>query len=205
MCNTNDPLGYPAWVWSRPVDFDLGTQYIQSSLSISSPEMQSICTAAKKNSIAVVLGFSENDHNSLYIAQVIISSSGDILVQRRKLKPTHMERTVFGDATGNSLNNVVEVEGVGRVGALACWEHCQPLLKFHTAGLREDIHVGAWPPVHAHSGGPALWSMSREGISYFFRSYCKSDSLNVYRCTQSITGLCNRNPVIRFAHNIFDH
>lgn len=42
-------------------------------------------------------------------------------MKRRKFKPTHMERTVFGDAGGQSLMNVADVEGVGRVGALACW------------------------------------------------------------------------------------
>lgn len=125
--------------------------------------MRIICEAAAEHNIAVCLGFSENDQNSLYIAQAIISATGELEMTRRKLKPTHMERTVFGDATGNSLKNVVDVEGVGRVGCLACWEHAQPLLKYHTALLRENIHVAAWPPVAAHQPGPGLWSMSREG------------------------------------------
>jgi hypothetical protein len=55
--------------------------------------MGKICTAAKEAGIPVVLGFSENEHNSLYIAQCIISSTGEIVMQRRKIKPTHMERT----------------------------------------------------------------------------------------------------------------
>ena len=101
--------------------------------------MRTICAAAAEHNIAVCVGFSENDKNSLYIAQAIISATGEIQMARRKLKPTHMERTVFGDATGNSLQNVIDIEGIGRVGALACWEHTQPLLKYHSALLREDI------------------------------------------------------------------
>lgn len=67
------------------------------------------------------LGFSENNHNSLFIAQAIIDSDGKLLMKRRKIKATHMERTIFGDASGNSLLNVVPT-GIGkRVGALACW------------------------------------------------------------------------------------
>jgi predicted amidohydrolase len=119
----------------------------------------------------VVLGFSENHFNSLYISQCTISSGGEILMVRRKYKPTHMERTVFGDAGGESLDNVVSVEGVGRVGALACWEHMQPLLKYHTMGLREEVHIAAWPPVHAsgggEEGGEGLFSMDAEGKSDF--------------------------------------
>jgi nitrilase len=126
--------------------------------------MTQICDAARKSRIAVVLGFSENDNNSLYIAQCTISSTGKIIMKRRKLKPTHMERTVYGDAGGQSLNNVVEVEGVGKVGALACWEHMQPLLKYHTMSLKEEIHVAAWPPIHPHDGGSGLFSMSTEGM-----------------------------------------
>lgn len=84
-------------------------------------------------------------------------------MSRRKLKPTHMERTIFGEGSGGSLNNVVQVEGVGRVGALACWEHTQALLKYHTCVQREDVHIAAWPPVYEHRGGMGLWSMSREG------------------------------------------
>jgi nitrilase len=55
---------------------------------------------------------------------------------------------------------------VGRVGALSCWEHMQPLLKYHTMSLREQIHVAAWPPIHpAGEGGEVLFSMTAEGSS----------------------------------------
>jgi nitrilase len=149
---------------TRPVDVELSTTYMQNSLKVDSPEMKQICAAAAEHKIAIVLGFSENHKNSLYIAQAIIDAQGAIKVLRRKLKATHMERTVFGDASGSCLNNVVELQDVGRVGALACWEHAQPLLKYHTYHQDESIHVAAWPPVHAHDGGPGLWSMSSQGM-----------------------------------------
>ncbi|KAH6987121.1 carbon-nitrogen hydrolase [Ilyonectria destructans] len=157
--------GYPCWIWARPVDATLGVRYIQNSLRIDSPEMETMCATAAEHCISVVLGFSENDGNSLYISQCTISGEdGSILMKRRKLKPTHMERTVFGDASGSSLLNVVDLPGVGKVGALACWEHIQPLLKYHTYLQQEEIHVSAWPSLDAHiPGGPGLWGMSREG------------------------------------------
>ena len=120
---------------------------------------------AAKCKIVVSLGFSENDNNSLYIAQAIIDVDGKILMKRRKLKATHMERTIFGEASGDSLLNVVST-GIGRrVGTLACWEHAQPLLKYHTMCQREEIHCSAWPPTVSHRGGSDLWSLSREGES----------------------------------------
>jgi nitrilase len=142
----------------------LATKYIKNSLSYGSAEMSKICSAAKSAKIAVVLGFSENDNNSLYISQCTISAGGDIVMRRRKMKPTHMERTVFGDASGSSLINVAEIKDVGKVGALSCWEHIQPLLKYHTMSQREQIHVAAWPMLHPfQEGSEGLYSMTAEG------------------------------------------
>jgi nitrilase len=179
--------GYPCWIWSRPVDFELGTKYIKNSLKVDSPEMQAITACAKENNIVVVLGFSENDNSSLYIAQALISASGEIVMRRRKVKPTHMERTVFGDGSGSSLSNVRAVPGIGNVGALACWEHTQPLLKYHTFLQREDLHVSAWPPLDPHPGGPALWSMSAEGCAGLSQTYAVESASFVLHCTAVFT------------------
>jgi nitrilase len=153
--------------------------------------METIRKAAADYKINVLLGFSENDGNSVYIAQCLINREGEIKMRRRKVKPTHMERTVFGDGSGNSLKNVVQVNGVGRVGALSCWEHTQPLLKYHTYLQREEIHVAAWPPLDPHPGGPALWSMSKEGEYNMWRvlSACNQPD---HRLPESIANLCRR-------------
>lgn len=126
--------------------------------------MASIQQCAAENKIVVVLGFSENLHNSLYISQAIIASDGKILTTRKKIKPTHMERTIFGDSFGDCLQSVVDTSA-GRVGALSCWEHIQPLLKYHTYAQREQIHVAAWPPLFPHGEDGSLFSMSTEGMN----------------------------------------
>lgn len=156
--------GYPAWIWTRPVDFDLATKYVQNSLKIDSPEMKTICNAAREGDIAVVLGFSERKGESVWIAQALIDPTGKLRENRRKMKPTHMERTVFGDASGDCLSEVVEIAGVGKVGGLSCWEHIQPLLKFYTFSQGEDIHVAAWPVLDDFfEGSPGFYSMTTEG------------------------------------------
>ncbi|GIZ46291.1 hypothetical protein CKM354_000942100 [Cercospora kikuchii] len=166
--------GYPAWIWSRPVDFDLGTKYVQNSLKVDSAEMKRICAAAAENQINVSLGFSERDGESVYIAQALIAETGEIKMTRRKMKPTHMERTIFGDATGaqSCLSKVVDIPEVGRVGGLSCWEHIQPLLKFYTLSQSEQIHVGAWPPLDGFiDGSPGFYSMSIEGCRNLSQTY----------------------------------
>ncbi|KAI3397145.1 hypothetical protein diail_11207 [Diaporthe ilicicola] len=183
--------GYPAWIWSRPVDFDINVKYIKNSLRLSSPEMDTIRACARENSIAVSLGFSENDDDSLYIAQALIGADGEIKVHRRKMKPTHMERTIFGDASGGGggscLASVSQLP-FARVGQLSCWEHIQPLLKFNTILQREQIHVAAWPSLTPHSGsGPDLWSMSAEGCQTLARTYAIEATAFVLHCTAVLT------------------
>ncbi|KAL7793768.1 carbon-nitrogen hydrolase [Trichoderma ceciliae] len=178
--------GYPCWIWSRPVDFHLNVAYIKNSLRIDSPEMVTIQACARANNIAVSLGFSENSNNSLFIAQVLIGSDGDIKVHRRKMKPTHMERTVFGDASGHCLQSVGQLP-FGRVGSLACWEHLQPLLKYNTITQNEEIHIAAWPPLSAEVGDPIPWSMTAKACKTLSRTYAMESGTFVLHCTSVIT------------------
>ncbi|KAF2168009.1 hypothetical protein M409DRAFT_65570 [Zasmidium cellare ATCC 36951] len=180
--------GYPAWIWSRPVDFDLGVKYVQNCLKVDSHEMKRIQAAAAEGQISVALGFSERDGESVYIAQALIDENGELKMTRRKMKPTHMERTIFGDASGQCLAPVVDVPEVGRVGSLSCWEHMQPLLKYYTFAQSEQIHVGAWPPLDGFiQGSPGFYSMSTEGCRNLSQSYAMESQSFVLHTTTVIT------------------
>ncbi|KAK8248708.1 carbon-nitrogen hydrolase [Phyllosticta capitalensis] len=157
---------YPGWIWQRPIDFEMVQEYMKNSLRRDSPEMDKICAAAAKNKVSVCLGYSENDNHSLYLSQSLIGKDGKIKMHRRKIKPTHVERTIYGDGSGASLLNVALEPDVGKIGALSCWEHSQPLLRYHTYSQGEEIHVAAWPPMNYFKSfpeGSALWSQCREG------------------------------------------
>jgi hypothetical protein len=103
----------------RAMDFEMNIRYADNSLSINSEEMKQLQSCAAENNIVVCLGYSERKGNSLYIGQCTIDNNGELVMSRRKLKPVHMERTLFGDGNGPSLNNVATT-GVGRVGQLSC-------------------------------------------------------------------------------------
>ncbi|KAH6847116.1 carbon-nitrogen hydrolase [Chaetomium sp. MPI-CAGE-AT-0009] len=187
--------GYPAWIWARPVDVELHTRYIYNALPVQSQAMDLVKAAAKEHSIAVVLGFAEQSpSHSVYISQAIISPQGELLLHRRKTKPTHMERTVFGDGSGGDLNNVAEVDfgpehGKIKVGCLACWEHTQPLLKYHTISQGEAIHVAMWPPIAPMPAVdyPGLWSMSAEGCQALSQVYAIESTAFVLHSTAVCT------------------
>ncbi|KEH15140.1 carbon-nitrogen family hydrolase, partial [Medicago truncatula] len=97
------------------------------SLIYDSPEADALRAAARRNRITVVMGLSERKGHSLYISQWIIGPDGETLLQRQKLKPTHLERTVFGDGEGSGLT-VID-SPLGKLGGLCCAEHVQPLTK----------------------------------------------------------------------------
>jgi predicted amidohydrolase len=88
-----------------------------------------------------------------------------------------MERTIFGDGSGSSLKNVVDVPGVGNVGGLCCWEHTQPLLKHHTHSLGEEIHVAAWPPQISYERGKVLLHCAAEGYENLLKFVAISNQL----------------------------
>jgi nitrilase len=139
--------GYPWWIWlgapAWAIMRGFVSRYFDNSLSYDSPEAERLRAAAKRNKIFVALGLSERDGGSLYIAQWIIGPDGETVAKRRKLKPTHAERTVFGEGDGSHLA-VHDLE-VGRLGALCCWEHLQPLSKYAMYAQNEQVHVAAWP------------------------------------------------------------
>lgn len=145
--------GYPWFIWLDSPAW--GMQFVQryhdNSLVYGSPEAERIAQAAKDNAIMVVMGHSEKDGGSLYMGQWIIGADGETIAARRKLKPTHVERTVFGEGDGSDLS--VYDTPLGRVGALCCWEHLQPLSKYAMYAQNEQVHIAAWPSFSLYRGG----------------------------------------------------
>lgn len=136
-------------------------EYMANSLIKDSPEMVQIREAVKKAGIFIVLGYSERDGDSLHIAQSFIDHTGTIVLHRRKIKPTGVERAIWGD--GDGLVNVVD-SPFGRIGGLNCWEHFQPLLRYHEYSQGVDIHIAGWPPFFARPENiPILYTTTGEG------------------------------------------
>ena len=125
-------------------------RYFDNSIEAGSPEEARLAKAARDNKIQVSMGCSERAGGSLYIAQWHFDENGEVINRRRKLKPTHVERTVYGEGDGSDLN-VVETS-IGRVGQLSCWEHLQPLSKYAMYAQNEQVHVAAWPNLALYEG-----------------------------------------------------
>ncbi|KAF4878071.1 Arylacetonitrilase [Colletotrichum siamense] len=138
--------GYPNFIHAKAAKetMDYNLKYYRNSIDVRSDHMERIRMAARNANIVVVVGISERDKGSLYMAQTFIGPDGDVLLHRRKFKPTAQERILFGDASGDCTTNVVQTP-IGRIGGFQCFEHLQPLLKYNTYFQGEQIHVASWP------------------------------------------------------------
>jgi aliphatic nitrilase len=159
--------GYPWWIWLGAPAFGMQfmPRYVENALRRDSEEMRSLCDAARRHKIHVVLGYAERAGGTLYIAQSLIGENGSVLAHRRKLKPARTERSVFGQGDGSDLA-VVDTP-LGRLGALSCGEHFQPLLKSAMYLQSEQIHAAAWPAFsllrgRAYLNGPEAATMASQ-------------------------------------------
>jgi aliphatic nitrilase len=115
----------------------------ENAVVVPGPVTEAVSAAARRHGIVVALGVNERDHGSLYNAQLLFDSDGSLVLKRRKITPTFHERMIWGQGDGSGLK-VVET-AVGRVGALACWEHYNPLARYALMAQHEEIHVAQFP------------------------------------------------------------
>ena len=192
--------GYPWWIWlGAPIEgMKFLPQYHANSIALGSPEMARLQEIAADSAVTLVTGFSERDGGSRYMSQAIIGPEGDLLLVRRKLKPTYVERSVFGEGDGSGLT--VVSAPFGRVGALNCWEHIQPLVKMALYAQGEEIHVASWPSFSlyrdvAYSFGPEV----SNGVSmiYALEGGCFVLASTALISQQMLDVLCDRPEKIK--------
>jgi nitrilase len=115
----------------------------EEAVTVPGPVTDAVSRAARSYGMVVVLGVNERDNGSLYNTQLIFDADGSLKLKRRKITPTFHERMVWGQGDGAGLK--VADTAVGKVGALACWEHYNPLARFALMTQHEQIHCAQFP------------------------------------------------------------
>lgn len=115
----------------------------ENAIEVPGPASEAFAEAARRHEMVLVIGVNERDHGTLYNTQLVYDADGTLLLKRRKITPSYHERMIWGQGDGSGLR-VAETR-IGRVGALACWEHYNPLARFALMALHEEIHCAQFP------------------------------------------------------------
>jgi nitrilase len=137
---------YPSWSWAMPSAAsqyadELSRRMWESAVDVSGPLVKRLTDAARGASVHIAIGVNEREDNrpgTLYNTLLLIGPQG-LVHRHRKTMPTMHERLFHGIGAGDDLD-VVNVDGVGRVGGLICWENRMPLARWKV-----------------ERGGPQIW------------------------------------------------
>ncbi|EEB92113.1 hypothetical protein MPER_09427 [Moniliophthora perniciosa FA553] len=111
--------GYPMRIWVEAFDPIFFTKFQKNSLSVTSSHYQRILQATKDagwswDSLSL-MGTACMPHKALLALQA------EVVLHRRKLKPTGHERTIWGDAPADSLKSAVQGPDGVTIRALNWW------------------------------------------------------------------------------------
>ena len=136
---------YPYFSFVQPPVL-MGKEHLrlyEEAVTVPSPVTDAISRAARSYGVVVVVGVNERENGSLYNTQLIYDADGTLVLKRRKITPTYHERMVWGQGDGSGLKAIET--SVGKLGALACWEHYNPLARFALMAQHEQIHCSQFP------------------------------------------------------------
>jgi aliphatic nitrilase len=136
---------YPYFSFIQP-PAAMGREHLrlyEEAVTVPGPTTHAVAATARATGTVVVLGVNERDHGTIYNAQLVFDGERGLVLHRRKITPTYHERMVWGQGDGAGLR-AVDTQ-VGRVGALACWEHYNPLARYALMCDHEEIHASMFP------------------------------------------------------------
>ncbi|MBO0951041.1 carbon-nitrogen hydrolase family protein [Fibrella forsythiae] len=149
--------------------------YWSNSIEVGSPEMEQISEAIKQAGLVVALGVTEREPigGSLHCSLLYFGQDGTLLGKHRKLKPTGLERFIWGQSDGDSLVSF-DTE-LGKIGGLICWENYMPLAR--TALYQKGIEIYLAPTADAR---PA-WQSTMQHIALEGRCFVLASNQYVTR------------------------
>lgn len=104
-------------------------EYWENCISVTSPQMALLRESIKKHNLFVAVGVTEKEDigNTLHCSLMYFDNKGNIIGKHRKLKPTGLERYIWGESDGSTL--VSFDTAIGKIGGLICWENYMPLAR----------------------------------------------------------------------------
>jgi len=102
-------------------------RYWESSVDVPGPVVDELSGTAREHGIHLVIGVVEREGGTLYCSVLFFGPDGRFLGKHRKVMPTASERLVWGFGDGSTMP--VFDTGLGKLGAVICWENYLPLMR----------------------------------------------------------------------------
>ncbi len=145
---------------------DWFARYHASAINVPGPECDAMGEVARLHSLHLVVGVIERDGGTLYCTVLFFAANGTLTTKHRKLMPTAMERIIWGQGDGSTMP-VIDT-GIGKIGAVICWENYMPLLRMAMYG--QGIQIYCAPTVDDRE----TWALSMRHIAFEGRCFVAS-------------------------------
>ena len=164
---------------------DLYQRYWESSVEVPGEACNRLEKMAQNYGVYLGIGVTERDllNGTLYCTLLYFSPKAGLLGKHRKLKPTGIERLVWGEGQGDTLISVQTA--IGRMGGLICWENYMPLARM--AMYQSGVEIYLAPTADARDRWTAtLQHIALEGRCFvlgcnqFFRKEDYPEDYKVY-------------------------
>jgi nitrilase len=147
----------------------LWLRYWNNSLQVGSSEFREIASVISELKLFVGLGITEKDEKSgtLYCTLLYFDNNGELVGRHRKIKPTGLERYLWGEGNAGDLISVTS--SFGRIGGLICWENYMPLARM--AMYEQGVEIYLAPTADAReSWQSTMQHIAREGRCFVLSS-----------------------------------
>ena len=116
-------------------------EYWENSISTASQHIAVISGVIKKHGLYVALGVTEKEDtgNTLHCSLLYFDDKGNLIGKHRKLKPTGLERYIWGESDGSTLVSFDTT--IGKIGGLICWENYMPLARMSMYRQGVEIYL----------------------------------------------------------------
>ena len=118
---------------------NLWLRYYNNSIEVPGIETELFAEWAKKYQIYLNIGVIERDHGTLYCTLLYFTPDGKLAGKHRKIKPTAMERIIWGEGDKSTLT-VIDTE-TGKIGGLICWENYMPQARMEIYKQNVEIYL----------------------------------------------------------------
>lgn len=118
---------------------ELWHRYYNNAINVPGNETDLFSEWAKEYKIYLNLGIIERDNGTLYCTLIYFTPDGKLAGKHRKIKPTAMERIIWGEGKGSDLK-VIDTK-TGKIGGLICWENYMPEARMELYKQNIEIYL----------------------------------------------------------------